>query len=353
MTKTLQKCFPASNCKVGCGVILSSLVLCVFLDASELVYFPTPSAPLQVQPMKKSGSLLVSYDRAVARYDSEIQLSWSQELGGRPIFAQGAEDGRVFVGVAGTGVLALDQQGKQLWQKNIPGLRPLGVSFYQDRLYLVVDGALKILDRDGNEHGNHPVEAGGRSPVFDASGVGLLSQGEIFAGISSDGEVLWRIPLRNRASRVRADGGLFFAPDLTQITAVTTSGSRAWQCNLDPNSPDEISGLVVAPDGSLRAALGRSVYGISRDGQILWKTEAKETISGHEPLVCDSKSRTYCLPSYGHQEATILDASGRVMVKLNIGYVPETHPKIDAFNRVWFCTAGKEGIGRLTIDIVN
>ena len=102
--------------------------------------------------------------------------------------------------------------------------------------------------------------------------------GTLTALASTDGSIRWSVALGDRSYAtpcVGDDGTVFVGSDARKLIAVSPDGAVKWSLDTDG---DADTGPVIAGDGNIVFAAGRTVMEVSARGQVAWRFAAKRKV---------------------------------------------------------------------------
>lgn len=251
------------------------------------------SADGKVYALSTDGTLRWDFDAG-----SEVKALWVGKL-------DKDEPNRIAVGAAESKVFLLDENGKQLWETELPYYKRIAKVVYFSTADLKGDGNRALIV--GSENWHHYAFDSGGQQIWKYESVHASTAGcpidldgdgreEYIAGteyywwhgVSPTGEKLWqyRTPTGPRTTSVVAgkvgDGKptVFFGGADGYIHSVNADGTLAWQYS----TGDEITGLALSDldgDGKpevLAGSLSFNVVATRCDGTKLWRRDIGEPI---------------------------------------------------------------------------
>lgn len=162
--------------------------------------------------------------------------------------------------------------------------------------------------------------------------------GALTALARDGGDVRWTLALGDRVYAtpcVADDGTIYVGSDAKKFDAVSPDGKIKWSLDTDG---DADTGAVIAGDGAVVFAAGRTIYNVTPTGFVRWRFAAKRKVYGAPAL--GATGRVFAGSQDHHVYA--LAADGRLAWSVDLGADVDGAPALDDRGGVFVGTDGDE-----------
>lgn len=287
--------------------------------------------------------ILIGSETSLRAVNSSGGLLWSIPMPGYVRNIQVTAQGQILVSCRQNGVVAVGADGRELWRVVPPDFDPMGVAFDRDgNVYMLVGDTLTAVNSTGEiiwEHllsgalGIPIVGLGERIIVHTKRGISCVARGGILTW-----ETTFPEPHEND---ITADSSLLMVPRLNHLYALTETGAIAW--SFRSHTDTWAAPVALTENSGVRAVSGTNILSLSRQGQLLWQQKLPRDTTQGAALIVDRDGTSYCIPSYGHSVIMVMRKDGRLVDKIDTGYLARPH-LLRLGDRLLFCGIGGNGM---------
>jgi len=161
--------------------------------------------------------------------------------------------------------------------------------------------------------------------------------GALLALARDTGAVKWRVDLGDRAYStpcVADDGTIYVGSDAKRFFAVAPSGAVKWKLETDADCD---TGGVIARDGKIVFACGRTLFAVRPGGDVAWRFSARAKIYAAPALLDDG---TVVVGAQDHRAYAVAGATGKLAWSTDLGADADGAPAIGDDGAVFLGTDG-------------
>ena len=182
-------------------------------------------------------------------------------------------------------LVALLPNGEVKWRYSTARINEAVLT--ENSIYLTASneqGVVIALDLSGTEQWLRHFEGDIYNPVIDAFGNIYMSSGDYglskFNALTSEGNIKWSLTLDKIEAEdtlVNIDGSVLFMQDST-LNSYDSNGELKWTYSLGSFSKTKNSSVIAADGTIFVATFDNKVHAITKDGDLRWVFQSKESI---------------------------------------------------------------------------